>query len=78
MKKRKMFTWLACASGFIGLGMLIGHAMSGGTNNSAMWVGAILVVLGSVLAGMAISSQELIKHDPANKSDQENTSTSKN
>lgn len=57
MTKRRLFLNLAAAAGYIGLGMLLGYALSDKTNNAALWLGILLALLGAVLLGMSISSR---------------------
>jgi peptidoglycan/LPS O-acetylase OafA/YrhL len=62
MHKRQLFMWLAAASGYIGLGMVLAYTMTDKTTNTPAWIGGVLVLLGSVLLGMFISSQSEKRH----------------
>lgn len=58
MSSRKVFIWLAATSGFLGIGMMFGQAIGNSTDNTPLWIGGGLVILGAVLLGMAISAKE--------------------
>lgn len=57
MTKRRLFIWVAAAGGYIGFGMILGYLLSDQANNTPLWVGGILLLLGAVLLGMFISSR---------------------
>jgi ABC-type Mn2+/Zn2+ transport system permease subunit len=63
MHRRQLFMWLAAASGYIGLGMVLAYTMTDKTTNIPAWVGGVLVLLGAVLLGMFISSRPEVKED---------------
>jgi len=56
MSKKKVFSILAMISESVGIGMIFGYLVGEGTNNTALWVGGILVFLGAIALGMSISS----------------------
>lgn len=58
MNKRKSYILLAVASGFTGIGMMLGYSLGDSASNTPLWLGALLLLLGAVLLGMAISSVE--------------------
>jgi drug/metabolite transporter (DMT)-like permease len=62
MQKRQLFMWLAAASGYIGIGMVLAYTMTDKVKNAPAWLGAVLVLLGSILLGMYISSARELKH----------------
>lgn len=57
MSKRSLFLLLASASGFIGIGLLLGYALSDQATNTPLWIGVILTLLGAILLGMFISAR---------------------
>ncbi len=62
MSKKKIFSLLATASLYTGIGMIFGYLLSEGPNNTPLWVGGALVILGAVLLGMYISSGPEDRH----------------
>ena len=56
MNKAKLFLSLAAASGFTGLGMVLGYTLGEGIKNTPLWVGGLLIFLGAVMLGMFISA----------------------
>ena len=74
MNKAKMYIWLAAASGFTGIGMLLGYTLGNATENTPLWVGAMLIILGAVLAGMAISSRQPSNARTRSRQEDETTS----
>ena len=58
MSKKKVFAGVAAVAEFVGIGMIFGYLLGEGTNNVAVWVGGILVFLGAIALGMAISAQD--------------------
>jgi drug/metabolite transporter (DMT)-like permease len=65
MNRRSLFTWLAAASGYTGIGMLLGYSFGDKANNTPLWLGALLVLLGALLLGMYVSSREGSPSDKA-------------
>lgn len=63
MVKRKLFLYLAAASGYVGIGMLLGYSLSDKATNTALWLGIVLVILCSILIGMYISAREPLRGD---------------
>ena len=63
MNLKKLYQYLAAASGLIGLGMLLGHGIGNGTSTTPQWVGGILILLAAVLVGMSISTGKPAKQD---------------
>lgn len=57
MSRRKVFIWLAAASGYTGIGMLLGYSFSDKTSNTAMWLGLLLILLAAIVLGMYISAR---------------------
>ncbi len=64
MTKAKIYSWLSAATSFIGVGMLLGHNLGDSTKNTALWLGGILVLLGGILFGMAIASNQKPEKQP--------------
>lgn len=58
MAKRQLFKYLAAASGYTGLGLILGYVLSDQATNTPLWIGVVLAFLGAVLIGMFISSTE--------------------
>jgi hypothetical protein len=58
MAKRRLFKYLAAASGYTGLGLILGYVLSDQATNTPLWIGVVLAFLGAVLIGMFISSTE--------------------
>lgn len=58
MSKGKLFKYLAAASGYIGIGLLLGYMLSDKLNDNPLWFGGLLTLLGAILLGMAISSKD--------------------
>lgn len=58
MKKGKLFKYLAAASGYTGIGMVLGYVLSDQVSNTPLWVGGLLVMLGAILLGMTISAYD--------------------
>ena len=58
MAKRKLFLYLAAASGYIGLGLILGYLLSDQTTNNPLWVGVVLTFFGAILMGMFISAHD--------------------
>ena len=56
MEKRKLFKYLAAASGYTGLGLILGYVLSDQATNTPLWIGVVLTLLGAILLGMFISS----------------------
>ena len=56
MSKKKVFAILAMISESVGVGMIFGYLVGEGSNNTALWIGGILVFLGAIALGMSISS----------------------
>lgn len=57
MSKRRLFIYLAAATGYIGIGMLLGYSFGERTINTALWIGILLVLISAVLIGMYISAR---------------------
>ncbi|MDB5182204.1 MAG: hypothetical protein JWP13_967 [Candidatus Saccharibacteria bacterium] len=60
MAKRRLFIYMAAASGYIGIGLLLGYALSDQLTNTPLWIGIVLLLLGSILLGMFISAREAL------------------
>lgn len=58
MEKRRLFKYLAAASGYTGLGLILGYVLSDQATNTPLWIGVVLAFFGAVLIGMFISSTE--------------------
>lgn len=63
MGRRRLFLYLAAAAGYIGIGLLLGYALGDQANNTPLWLGIILVLLGAILLGMGISARDLAAPD---------------
>ncbi len=63
MTRKNIYTWVAAGAGLIGIGIILGYGLGNKTSNTALWIGGILVLLGAVMLGMAISArkEELIR-----------------
>ncbi len=59
MKKGRLFKYLAAASGYTGIGLLLGYMLSDKLNDNPLWFGAPLLLLGAILLGMSISSRDI-------------------
>lgn len=57
MSRSHLFRWLSSATGYIGIGMLLGYALGDKTNNTPLWIGILLILCGALLLGMFISSR---------------------
>lgn len=64
MAKRRLFKYLAAASGYTGLGLILGYVLSDQATNTPLWIGVVLAFLGAVLIGMFISSTEAAVPSP--------------
>jgi hypothetical protein len=60
MNKKKIYSLVSGASTLVGIGMLLGYSLARGTSKNPLWIGGILIFIGAVTLGMAISSRELI------------------
>jgi hypothetical protein len=69
MNNKKLFTWLAVVAESVGFGILVGYTLGNGENNSALWVAGILIFLGAISLGMAISHGQTV--NPPNGNSQE-------
>lgn len=58
MAKRRLFMYLAAASGYTGIGLMLGYVLSDQATNTPLWVGVALTLLGAILLGMFISARE--------------------
>lgn len=72
MARKRLFYYLAAASGYLGIGMLLGYALSDQTTNTPLWVGIVLTLLGAILLGMGISART----EPEKTARQEDSSSS--
>ncbi len=73
MARRKLFTWLAAASGYTGVGMVLGYMFSDKANNTPLWVGGLLILLAALLLGMYISSRPEISSTVSSDAGARNT-----
>jgi drug/metabolite transporter (DMT)-like permease len=58
MTRKILYTWASAITGLIGVGMLLGYGLGNRTSNTALWIGGILVIVGAILVGMAISAHK--------------------
>ena len=58
MQRAKLFIWLAAISGYTGIGMVLGWLASDQVDMTPLWIGIVMIFLGSVLTGMYISSRQ--------------------
>ncbi len=58
MTRKNMYTWVAAVAGLIGIGIILGYGLGNRTSNTALWIGGILVLVGAVMLGMAISAHK--------------------
>lgn len=72
MKKGTLFKYLAAASGYIGIGLVLGYVLSDQVSNTPLWVGGLLIVLGAILLGMTISSGAAVTNKPDARPSQDN------
>ena len=57
MDKTKVFLNLGLAGVYVGIGLMAGQSLSGPTTNTALWIGIILILAGSVALGISIGSR---------------------
>lgn len=57
MNASKLYLVLSQVAGLVGIGMMLGANLSGGTSNTPYWIGGILIFGAAVLLGMFISSR---------------------
>jgi drug/metabolite transporter (DMT)-like permease len=58
MARRRLFRYLAAAAGYIGIGLILGYALSDQATNTPLWIGVVLTLLGAILMGMFISARD--------------------
>ncbi len=61
MSRNKLFAWVAVLAESVGFGMIFGYILGNGDNNTALWVAGILIFLGAISLGMAISAGQVVK-----------------
>ena len=63
MEKPRLYKLLTLATGFIGLGMLLGNAIGNGTSSLPTWIGGLLILGAAVLFGMSVAAPKDSKED---------------
>lgn len=61
MSKKRFYNLIAVSSVCIGVGMIVGGSLGGGEAATPYWGGGIIILLGSVVAGMAIATNGDVK-----------------